>query len=120
MISDIRITAKVRERKNSPLIRSEESLLELVSSNEFDIYVDLIEDDDYENVRWSVLGDHRNNLIWIVLDVGNEDEPQVVECIKSRALLPLNQLEAIDLNDAQAVLMHVVEMRARHKDKLPR
>jgi hypothetical protein len=101
------------------MIRTKESLEELITSNEFIPYVDAAIDDRCKDVRWYIFGDMRYDLLWVVVSNVTTGE-QFIECIKSIVHAPpmKERLRGIDEADAGLVETHLDNMWNKYKERL--
>ena len=94
------------------MIRTQESLDELLSC-EYAAYVDHAIGSHNPHMLWTILGDLRYNLLWIIMrDDTNE---LFIECIMP-TVSPLN-VDGIHMDDAQLVQEHSDYMFDKYKNK---
>lgn len=100
------------------MIRTQESLGELIQSGEFIPYVDGVGDPRDKNVRWNIFGDCRYDLLWIVIANVASGE-QFIECIKSVVHSPMKE-RTYGMDDADAGLseMHAEDMWKKYEDRI--
>ena len=110
--------AKAKAKKNSRMIRTKASLVELIQSEQFIPYMDDVGDHRHEKVRWNIFGDCRYNLLWIVVtNIANGE--QFIECIKSVVYTPMKErVHSMDDADAGLAEMHTEDMWNKYKDRL--
>ncbi len=117
MKTETKTMAKAKAKKNSQMIRTKDSLSELIDSGKFISYVDKVADERCEDVHWTILGDCRYNLLWIVVSNVVSGE-QAIECIPSLSPRLGDNITEMDLNDAGLALAHSDNMWKKHKGRL--
>lgn len=90
------------------MIRSEESLAELIKSGDFFPYADSVADDRYPDILWTVLNDNRYDLLWVVL-THTPTQTRFIECLSSK-----DTPEA----DISIAALHINNMWNKYKDRL--
>lgn len=109
--------ARAKAKKNFRMIRTKESLSELIQSEQFIPYVEGAIDERCKDVRWTILGDCRYDLLWIVLSNVVSGE-QAIECIPSFASPLANHPDGLDVEDAALAEIHSSEMWDKYKDRI--
>ncbi len=100
------------------MIRTQESLGELIQSEQFIPYMDDVGDPRDKNVRWNIFGDCRYNLLWIVIANVVSGE-QFIECIQSILHTPMkDRVHGMDDVDASLVEMHAEDMWNKYEDRI--
>ena len=101
------------------MIRTEEDLNELLESKQFYPYVEQAGNDAHPDARWDVLGDVRNDLLWLVL-TNIKTGKKAIECIQSPVVSPpmIDRMFGIDVSDNSAASHHSGEMWDRCKKEL--
>lgn len=100
------------------MIRTKDSLAELIQSEEFHPYLEA-NDPRHKDIHWHVFGDCRYGLLWIVLSNLNTGE-QAIECILSRVHAPpmKERVFGLDEGDAALAQTHTEYMWNKYHKKL--
>ena len=99
------------------MIRTKKSLAELINSDEFILCVDARIDDRCKDICWTILGDRRYNLLWIVIANVATGE-QFIHCIPSFTSPLANSPYGLDSKEAAKAHMHSEYMWNKYKDRL--
>lgn len=102
------------------MIRTKESLAELIQSKEFIPYIDDAEDPRDKKVHWSIFGDCRYDLLWLVATNVSTGE-QAIECVPSRVQISTPMKDRGDHIlplDAVLVNEHSDYMWKKYEDRL--
>lgn len=94
------------------MIRTKESLTELLKSPQCFLYVETADTPKSPRVVWHIYGDGRYNLLWIVLS-NIKNGRQWVECIKPQWPIPLT--ENLDKENATLIQDHARYMWEKYK-----